>query len=135
MRQSLLFVAWLIALLAMLFTLYGSEVMHLPICHLCWYQRICYYPLVIILGIGAYQGDYRAIVYGLPLSILGTLFAAYQTLIQWFPQFEAIGVCGQGPNCSEIHMKLFGFVTYPLLSVLAGLALTGLLLIARQVKS
>lgn len=134
MRQLFLFIAWLIALISMLSTLYGSEVMHLPICHLCWYQRICYYPLIIILGVGAYQDDPRAIVYGLPLSILGTLFAVYQTLLQWFPQLESIGVCGQGPSCSDVYMKLFGFVTYPLLSMLTGTTLTILLTISHRYR-
>lgn len=127
MRQTLLFLAWLIALTAMLSTLYGSEIQHLPICHLCWYQRICFYPLVIILGIGAYQNDVKAIAYSLPFSFLAIVFSGYQVLIQAYPQLEAIGVCGQGPSCSDTHIKLFGFVTYAMLSLAASLITSGLL--------
>lgn len=127
MRQMLLFLAWLIALTATLSTLYGSEIQHLPICHLCWYQRICLYPLAIILGIGAYQDDVRAIIYSLPLSLLAVVFASYQVIIQQFPQLEVIGVCGQGPSCSDTHIKLLGFVTYAMLSLAASLVMSGLL--------
>lgn len=130
MRQYCLLLAWLIALSALIITLYSSIILSMPTCNLCWYQRICLYPLVIILGIGAYQNDKRSIVYALPLAMLGALLALYQTVLQWFPSLESIGVCGLGPKCSEIHLHLFGFITYPMLSFIASLVLTMLLSIA-----
>lgn len=128
-RQVILFITWLIALSALLITLYLSIQQLVPVCHLCWYQRICIYPLVIILGIAAYQDDRRAIVYALPLSIIGGLIALYQYILQWHPSLESIGVCGLGPKCSEMHLKLFGFITYPMLSFIACLLITMLLII------
>jgi disulfide bond formation protein DsbB len=129
-RQLYLFLTWIIALTALLATLYGSEIMKLPICHLCWYQRICFYPLVVILGMGAYENDIRAAVYALPLCALGAAFAGYQTFIQWFPQYESIGVCGLGPSCATMHMKLAGFITFPLLSLGSALCMIALLLLS-----
>ena len=76
--QWFLFVAWLIALCAMLFSLYNSEVMGVSVCHLCWYQRICLYPLVLILGVGAFDGDVRVVRYAVGLPLIGAVFALYQ---------------------------------------------------------
>ena len=46
------YAAWVIALLSTLGSLFFGEIMKLPPCTLCWYQRICMYPLVVILAVG-----------------------------------------------------------------------------------
>lgn len=134
-RQIALLGSWLIALIAFAVTLYSSIYLLMPVCHLCWYQRICIYPLVIILGIGAYINDRKAAVYSLPLITIGMILSLYQYILQWFPQLESIGVCGLGPKCSDVHMKYWGFITYPLLSFIACLFIFIGLLIALCNKS
>jgi disulfide bond formation protein DsbB len=134
-REYALYIAWLIALSALLVSLYFSEIQHMPVCHLCWYQRICIYPLSIILGIAAYGDDIAVKIYALPLSSLGGLFAAYQYLEQIIPNFAPIGLCGAGPSCSLIHFKLLGFITFPLLGVLACLFISLCLLLAQTPES
>lgn len=129
-RTALLF-AWIIALVATLITLYASEIRQLPVCHLCWYQRICIYPLAIILGIASFRDDLTITRYGMPLTVLGGLFALYQYLMQMIPDFAPIRFCLAGVSCSDIHLRLFGFVTYPFLSLFACLSILILLLIAR----
>lgn len=129
-RQLALFLAWLIAVIALIVTLYSSIVKLLPVCHLCWYQRICIYPLVIILGIGAFVNDIRSAVYSLPLALISAVLALYQYIIQWYPQLESIGVCGLGPKCSDVHFKYLGFITYPFLSLIASIVISILLIIA-----
>lgn len=126
-----LFAAWLIAIIATISSLYGSEIAGLSVCHLCWYQRICIYPLTIIIGIGAFQGDIRSVVYAVPLSVIGALFAIYQYLEQMIPGFAPISFCTEHVPCSTIHLKWFGFITYPLLSFAGCVIITILLTLAR----
>ena len=133
-RQFALFCAWFIAFAALVITLYSSIIMKIPACNLCWYQRICIYPLVIILGIGAYQDDLRSITYAMPLTVIGAFIALYQYLIQWFPSLESIGVCGPTVSCSDVHMRIWGFITYPLVSLMASLVIIALLLLAKYSK-
>ena len=135
MRNSmtLIFGAWLIAVIALFSTLYGSEILGFAVCHLCWYQRICIYPLVITLGIGAFQNDIRCAVYGLPLCVLGAFFALYQYLEQMIPGFAPLSFCVPQVPCSTTHMMFLGFVTYPLLSLLACLLMAALLITAMRV--
>ena len=119
MRNYSLFFAWLIALIALLATLFASEILKLPVCVLCWYQRICIYPLVILLGMAAYRNDNNIAVYAMPFSIIGFCFAVYQYCEQMIPNFSPIAFCTQAIPCNTIHFKLLGFITFPFLSAIA----------------
>src|SRR5688572_2377036 len=65
------YAAWVLALFSMAGSLFFSEVMDLPPCVLCWYQRIAMYPLVLIIGIGIVANDLRWKTYALPLALIG----------------------------------------------------------------
>jgi len=132
LRQWSLFIAWFIALAGLLVTLYASNILTIPVCHLCWYQRICIYPLVLILGIATFRNDGNIAIYTIPLALIGFIFSLYQYLEQMIPGFSPINVCGTGADCSEIHLKLLGFVTYPFLSMLACTAIIILLVLAKR---
>ena len=70
-RSVLPYLAWVIALVATVGSLFFSEVMGLPPCLLCWYQRIAMYPLVLIIGSGIIMRDSRMKYYALPLCLIG----------------------------------------------------------------
>ena len=124
MKTVSLYLAWLITLTGLIFSLVLSNIYHWPICHLCWYQRMCLYPLVIILGIACFREDTRISIYTLPLTIVGALLALYQYLEQMIPGFAPIDVCGSGPSCSDVHMKLLDFITLPLISMVGFLLIS-----------
>ena len=130
LRRICLFIAWLVSLTAMIATLYASVVNATPVCHLCWYQRICIYPLVLIIGIACFRDDFKVWMYALPLAIIGGIFGVYQYLQQMIPGFAPIDVCGPGPSCSNIHLQWLGFITFPFLTVVACVVISALVLIA-----
>ena len=82
-RDNRLYLAWVVALVATLGSLYFSEVRAFNPCILCWYQRICMYPLVALLGIAAFRGDLGIRAYVLPLAAVGWLVALYQNAETW----------------------------------------------------
>lgn len=127
-----LHLAWVVAIIGMISTLYLSTVLEWPVCHLCWYQRLCLYPLVLLLGIACFRQDHRIWIYAIPFSLLGALFSLYQYLQQMIPGFEPIRVCGLGPDCRFIHLKWAGFITLPFLGLIAFLVITFLLLLSRK---
>lgn len=131
-KRLALFLAWFISLCALLISLYSSEIRGLPVCHLCWYQRIMLYPLSIILGVAIFRDDLGIYIYAIPLSLIGALFALYQYLLQMFPRLAPISFCSTGPSCADIHLQLFGFITFPLLSLIAALFISILLLISKK---
>jgi disulfide bond formation protein DsbB len=71
-NSALPYIAWITALLGTVGSLFFSEVMLMPPCVLCWYQRIAMYPLVLIIGIAIATRDSGFRRYALPLSLGGS---------------------------------------------------------------
>jgi len=123
----LLFAAWIVATAATLSSLFFSEVMDVPVCVFCWYQRIAMYPLVLILGLGLFPYDTGVARYGIALTGAGWLVALYQVLLVAGVIPEDMQPCVQGIPCSETHIAWFGFLNIPTLSLLT-FTLIGILL-------
>ncbi len=128
----LVFACWMIASAATLGALFFSEVMKLPPCVLCWYQRIFMFPLVLLLPLGLFPFDGKVVRYGLALTLPGWLVALFQVLLVFGLIPEDIRPCVQGVPCSEVQIQWLGFVNIPLLSFLAFSTLNALLLAARS---
>jgi len=126
----LIFGAWLVASVSTLGALFFGEVMQLPPCVLCWYQRIFMFPLVLILPVGMFPFDRKVVRYALPLAALGWLVAAFHVLLIAGVIPEGIRPCTQGVPCSEKMIEWFGFVTIPLLSLVAFSTVIALLVLA-----
>lgn len=125
---TLVFAAWLIATVSTLGALFLGEVMGYTPCVLCWYQRIAMFPLVLVLAAGLFPFDRRVVRYALPLAFAGLGLALFHLALVagWIP--EAIKPCQQGVPCSDLQVVWFGFVSIPLLSVVAFSLVAGLLL-------
>src|SRR5437773_798923 len=78
-----LWAAFLVAAVATAGSLFYSEIAGYLPCDLCWFQRICMYPLSIILLGMAIAGDNRAVRYVLPLPLVGAGVSIYHMLIQY----------------------------------------------------
>mgnify|MGYP000408644100 CR=1 FL=1 len=127
---GLLFLCWLIAASATLGSLFFSEVMGLEPCVLCWYQRIFMYPLVVILLPGLFPLDTGVVRYALPLVVIGWGFAVYHYLVYSGYIPESLQPCSDdGVSCSEINLEMFGFMTIPMMSIIAFSAIIALLMV------
>ncbi|MGG1639380.1 disulfide oxidoreductase [Paenibacillus sp. MCAF9] len=122
-----LFVAWAAAVLATAGSLYLSEVMHFAPCSLCWFQRIFMYPLALILGIAYSKGDEGIVSYALPLVVIGGGFSLYHTVLQKLPHDSPLAACGP-VSCQGDYLNWFGFITIPMLALVAFLIILTALL-------
>ena len=129
---AILFLCWLIASVSTLGSLFFSDVMGFAPCVLCWYQRICIYPLVLIFGAGLFSFDAGVIKYSLPLAVAGWFIALYHTLLYSGLIPKSIQPCSEGVPCTEKYIELFGFLSIPLLSLLAFTAIITLLFILKR---
>jgi len=109
--------AWVMATTATFSALFIGEVMGMTPCLLCWYQRICMFPLALILGMAAFAEDRRGAVYALPLALGGAAIAGYHTALiaGWVPKWWV--PCGLGPSCSEQRLDILGGIQIPWLSL------------------
>jgi len=130
-----LFAAWVLVTGATLGSLFFSEVMGVPVCALCWYQRIAMYPLVLILAIGLLPYDPRVKRYATALTGAGWLIALFQVLLVAGIIPESAQPCVQGIPCSETHFSLFGLLNIPTLSLLTFTLIGALLFYAHKMES
>ncbi len=126
-QWTLLFVAFGIALVSTAGSLFLSEVMEYVPCVLCWYQRIPMYALVVILGIALWTQDAHVRKYAQPLALIGAALAAFHCLLYLGFIPKGIQPCSQTTPCSEVKLQLWGFVTIPLMSLAAFLAIAAAL--------
>lgn len=124
---GLLLAAWVTSVFATLGALFIGEVMLMTPCTLCWYQRICMFPMAIILGMGCFNDDRRSAVYALPFAIAGSAIAAYHCLLvagliptSWIP-------CSAGVSCANQKLEILNGIQIPWLSLVAFLAILALL--------
>lgn len=129
------FAAWFVATGSSLGALFLGEVMGYTPCTLCWYQRIAMFPLPVILGIGLFPLDPRIGRYALPFSLSGLALAAYHVALVEGWIAEPITPCAKGIPCSEVQVVWLNFMHIPLLSLLAFIAITLLLLSATRAQS
>jgi disulfide bond formation protein DsbB len=127
MRTYQLYFAWLVSLVALGGSLFFSEIMHFVPCKLCWFERICMYPLAVLLGIAAYKNDHGIIPYVKTLSIIGSCLSLFHYLEQKVPGMHQLLPCTSGIPCSGQYINWFGFVTIPFLALIGFLLITLLL--------
>ncbi len=130
MRYFGLYLAWLISLIATFFSLYLSVIKRIPPCELCWYLRICLFPLVIILGQAAYC-HFRAIVpFVIALPLIGMLLSIYQLI---FALTHNNALCIGSSECVRLSSSLFNSpIAIPILGILAFALINLFLLLAKR---
>src|SRR5699024_2340098 len=114
--ETLMMLVWAIALLAMMRSVYYSEVIGYEPCELCWIQRIFMYSLAFIYGVASLKKNVSIALPGLILSGIGMFVSIYHYMIQKLPALQASGgMCGVVP-CNLQYVNYFGFVTIPFLA-------------------
>jgi len=129
---AILLAAWGIAAASALGSIFFSHVMAFAPCVLCWYQRICLFPLVVILARGLFPFDAVVVKYALPLAVLGWGVALYHSLLYSGLISKDLQPCTQGVSCTEKYIEFFGFVSIPLLSLLCFTLIAALLIILKK---
>lgn len=119
-RSFALIAAFLTALIAMVGSLFYSEIAGYTPCVLCWYQRIALYPQVLLLGLAAFRRDRHIADYCLGLSVIGGLIAGFNYREQISPApLASCSTVGFSVSCSERFVTSFGYITIPLMAATA----------------
>lgn len=127
-----LIVAFLIASISTLISVFVGEVAGQEPCSLCWYQRIFLFPMVWILGLACLRCDNEVWVYALPLTGAGGLFAIYHSLLFWNLIESDVPKGSIEKIINHEEMMLFGIVPLPALSVLTFAIIFAALLLVRR---
>jgi len=131
-KDNLIKIAFVLASISVMGSLYFSEVLGYAPCNLCWWQRIFMYPLVILLGIGIVKKDKNIVYYALPLAIIGSLIALYHNLLYYEIIVRNTISCVPGVSCTEKYITLFGFLSIPLMSLISFILITICLILSMK---
>jgi disulfide bond formation protein DsbB len=117
-----LWIRTLIAVVATAGSLWWSLGLGWLPCDLCWYERICMYPIAVISIVSLVSGlPSRA--YTAVLSALGFLIAAYHWLLQILPATTNEIGCNSYISCTQPEFRWFGFVTPAFLAMFSFLVI------------
>lgn len=108
-QKNALYGAFTVSLMAILGSLFFSQIMLLPPCILCWYQRICMYPLVAILGFAIYKKNREMVAPAILLAVVGWIISLYHNLLYFGILPEAVAPCVAGVSCTT---EFPGWLTY-----------------------
>lgn len=112
--------SFLVALGAVLGSLFYSEVIGFEACVLCWWQRVFLYPIVPILGIALWKKDRGVFRYAVPLALIAAVIGVYQVYSN-FSGFSLLPCTAAEGACSKIYVKEFGYITIPVMSLTVSL--------------
>jgi disulfide bond formation protein DsbB len=115
-----LWAAFIVAAIATGGSLFFSETAHFVPCELCWFQRICMYPLSGALLLLALRGDHGAARWLLPLPVVGAGISVYHLLVENGVVEQAKGCLISAPGgCATKWIDELGYITIPTLALTA----------------
>ena len=124
LRPVLLPLGLAIAAVATAGSLYYSEVAGYPPCEMCWYQRICMYPLVGVLAVAVARRDRRGGWYALPPAVVGLGVSVYHYQLQLRPGRGS--TCDASAPCTYQWVDSLGFMSIPFIAGCGFIGVAGL---------
>ena len=126
-----------VASIAVLGSLFFSNILGYVPCELCWFQRICMYPLVPLFATALFFNDEKIYRYAFFPVIVGLGISLFHNVIYYRANFgphpTIFTACTiQGASCTAKYIEWLGFITIPLLSAIAFTMLLGALLLLRS---
>ena len=126
-----LWAAFVVAAIATGGSLFLSQVAGFVPCELCWFQRICMYPLSLLCLFGAVHGDTKLARYLLPFPVIGAGISIYHILVENHVVSQAQECLASAPGgCATKWINEFGFVTIPTLALVGFVLLIEFLALA-----
>ena len=130
--------AFFLAFIATLASLFLSEVLHFQPCILCWYQRIAMYPQVALLYVAQLRRERVLTPYLITLNVIGGSISLYHYSLHVLPRtIVPILPCSTqfgGVPCDKGYDFYFGFMTFPLMAWSVFALITFLLISSKMVK-
>jgi disulfide bond formation protein DsbB len=100
-------------------------------CELCWFQRICMYPMSYLLLVFAWRGYNRIARYLIVFPVAGACVSTYHLLIENNVIKEPLACLQSAPGgCGVKWINEFGYITIPTLALTGFLLLIGFLVLA-----
>jgi disulfide bond formation protein DsbB len=127
--------AFIVALVSMSGSLTYSDILGYEPCKLCWFQRICMYPEVLLLGVALYRREKSIIPYALLLAVFGEIIALYHYIVQLGLVPAPCTVSGYSVSCAKKFVLTYGYITIPLMAFTAFVMIIYFLMLAQKERT
>jgi disulfide bond formation protein DsbB len=122
-KDSAFYIGFLVALGAVVTSLFYSNVIGFPVCELCYLQRIFLYPQFILFGMELYKRDRTIVDFSIVFALLGIITSIYHVYVE---HGGTAGLPCALPGASEIscatrYVFEFSYVTIPVMALTASL--------------
>jgi disulfide bond formation protein DsbB len=122
-----------VAISSFVMSLIYSEYYGIVPCGLCWFERICLYPLALILTIAYIRRDTAHVIpYALPLATIGATISLYHHYLQMGGGSVLPCPASGVSDCAKRFIFEFGFITFPFIAFIACAFIAVTLLILRS---
>jgi len=118
------------SLFAIIGSLLYSEIIGYEPCLLCWWQRVFIYPNFVLFLVAINKKTKDAFDYVLPLGIIATIIAAYQSYAN-LGGGSILPCTAEGGACSKVYVLEFGYITIPLMGLTIAIYLIVISLIGK----
>ncbi|MBU6501013.1 MAG: disulfide bond formation protein B [Patescibacteria group bacterium] len=134
-KDRALIFSFLIALIAMIVSLFYSDIVGFVPCVLCWWQRIFLYPQVVILGVALSNKSKKWWQYTIPLSVIGGAISIYNSYLQFGGSSLVPCAANGSSDCAHVYFMEYGYVTIPTMALTGFVLLLLLGILARRRES
>ncbi|MCC6520878.1 disulfide bond formation protein B [Candidatus Nomurabacteria bacterium] len=128
-QKYALWIGLKISVLAVLVSLFYSDVVGYLPCKLCWFARIFMYPQVILFAI-ALRKKIPVRLYSIALTIGGLLITLYHNYI-YLGGYSPLP-CDAAASCTQRFVFELGFITIPFMATAGFVAILGVLLLYKE---
>lgn len=110
---------FLIALGAVMMSLFYSEIIGYPPCELCWIQRIFLYPQLVLFSVKLFKKENNIVDSSLTFAIIGALISFYHIYVE---NGGTIGpTCADpangGISCAVRYVYEFNYIGIPMMAL------------------
>jgi len=115
-------IGFLVALMAVLLSLFYSEIVGYPPCELCWIQRIFLYPQLVLFGMELYKKERSIIDFSIVFAVLGSITSIYHIFIENGGSSSIAcsvtnAVSTGEVSCATRYIYEFGYITMPIMAL------------------
>lgn len=127
--------AFIVALVSSLGSLFYSDILGYEPCKFCWFQRIFMYPQVIFLGIALWRKEWNLYYHSIVFSVIGGLLALNHYILQTTgSSILPCSAVGYSVSCSKVFVMHLGYITIPLMAFSGFLLMTLAMVFWKQTR-
>lgn len=124
---------FIIAFMAVVLSLFYSQIVGFPPCELCWVERIFLYPQLILFGMELYKRERSIVDFSMVFAVLSSVTSIYHVYVENGGS-SSLNCAVLNPinpsqvSCAVRYVYEFGYITMPIMALTASLFIISILL-------